>query len=76
MDDASDISPLFDSWDVTKEQRQAIDMIRQGFSGLLHICECNVHPDNARYMALVKTHLEYACMFAIKGVSRPPTEEV
>lgn len=43
--------------------------IRVQFTELLETIEKSVPAHNARYLALVKTKLEEACMFAVKGIA-------
>lgn len=61
----------FGSWPCQESQVEAINEIKWAFDDLLSKCGNRIPPHNGRYLALVKTKLEEACMFAVKGISLP-----
>lgn len=65
------INPEFGFWNMDEGQRNAVNVIRQGFDSLLDRISPRIPAHNARYLAMVKVRLETACMLAIKGVAKP-----
>jgi len=65
------IAAEFNSWHMQQAQVDRASVIRQGFSNLQSDIESSIAPGNGRYMAMVKTKLEEACMFAVKGIAKP-----
>lgn len=57
----------FQNWRLTERAQQHLDTIRIAFDVLLNEVK-EVIPDS-RYLSLVKTDLERACMTAIKGIA-------
>jgi len=57
----------YDSFPVTEAQVQDIKQIRETFSSLTDLLT-EIVP-NGRYLSIVNTKLEEACMFAIKGIT-------
>ena len=57
----------YDSFPVTDKQVELVKEIRKEFSDLSEILSENV--PKGRYLSLVETKLEEACMFAIKAVT-------
>lgn len=67
------VAPEFGAWPVDKNNFEKVSMIRKGFDDLLTQIITQTPPGNERYIALVKTKLEEACFFAVKGVAKPTT---
>jgi hypothetical protein len=65
------VADEFASWPMTQSGEEAANFIRVKFHDLLSTIAMNTPPQNARYLALVKTKLEEASFFAIKGVAKP-----
>ncbi len=57
----------FQNWRLTDQGQQHVDGIRIAFDVLLNEVK-EVIPDS-RYLSLVKTDLERACMTAVKGIA-------
>ncbi|MBL7544290.1 MAG: hypothetical protein JNL11_10755 [Bdellovibrionaceae bacterium] len=66
-----EIAHEFSSWPVNEAQLKNINDIRGDFDHLLTLISNKMPPQNGRYLGVVKTKLEEACMFAIKGFSKP-----
>lgn len=64
------IAPEFSTYELSEAQKEAVNKTRWMFNNLLDYVSSRTSPDNARYVSLVKTKLEEACMFAIKGISK------
>lgn len=64
------ISPEFASWPTEGETLESINHIRAKFDELAASIESRVPADNGRYLALTKTKLEEACMFAVKAIAK------
>lgn len=60
----------FSTWPMTTEGVEATAKIRTAFTDLLTIITAHTPKENARYLALTKTKLEEACLFAVKGVAK------
>lgn len=65
------VAAEFGFWPVEGNNVATIEQIRIGFDQLLTTIKGGVAPGNERYLALVKTKLEEACFYAIKGVAKP-----
>jgi len=65
------IAPEFSSWQMEEVQVSHANRIRGKFDELLESINEVTPPKNGRYLALVKTKLEEACMFAVKGIAKP-----
>ena len=57
----------YDSFPVTDKQAQDVKQIRENFSLLSDVLTHLV--PNGRYLSIVQTKLEEACMFAVKGIT-------
>jgi hypothetical protein len=57
----------YDSFPVTDKQAQDVKQIRENFSLLSDVLTQLV--PNGRYLSIVQTKLEEACMFAVKGIT-------
>lgn len=68
---AAKLSPEFGSWPMNETQQKLVDKIRADFDRLQQDIAVCIPAANGRYLALVKTNLEQACMFAVKGIARP-----
>lgn len=64
------IAPEFATWPSEGPTRESIDEVRVQFDQLLDAVSLRVPPENGRYLALVKTKLEEACMFAVKAIAK------
>lgn len=65
------IADEFASWPMSDAGVNAAAEIRQKFDELLDTIVMRTPTHNGHYLALVKTKLEEACMFAVKGVAKP-----
>jgi hypothetical protein len=65
------IADEFASWQMNETQVEAASIVRQQFDELLSTITNRTPPQNARYLALVKTKLEEASFFAVKGIAKP-----
>lgn len=65
------IADEFASWQMEPAQVEAANEIRGKFDELLTTIANRTPPQNARYLALVKTKLEEASFFAVKGIAKP-----
>lgn len=66
-----EIAHEFASWPMDEQQLKHVSVLRGKFDELLsHICAVTP-PQNGRYLSIVKTKLEEACMFTIKGIAKP-----
>lgn len=63
-------NPEFGHWPVNGNTQGALDEVKQGFDNLLTLIAGHIPPGNARYLAVVKTKLEEASFFAIKGIAK------
>lgn len=61
------MDPLFDTVQASQKQVEDIKFVRSEFDALLKNLEPAL-PLSGRYAAIVRTKLEEACMFAVKGV--------
>lgn len=61
----------FCSFPCNGAQLEAIDDVRAKLDVTLDFIANRIPPQNARYLSIVKTKLEEACMFAVKGISKP-----
>jgi len=66
-----EVAPEFSSWEMQENQVVYANRIRGKFDDLLDAVAAVTPPKNGRYLALVKTKLEEACMFAVKGIAKP-----
>lgn len=62
----------YDSFPVNDEQVKQIKEIREAFSVLTQTVE--ERTPKGRYLSLVQTKLEEACMFAVKGITHQAGE--
>ena len=61
----------FGSWPCDEGKLNAINEVKHKFADLLETCKRTIPNYNGRYLAMVTTDLETACMKAVKGISRP-----
>jgi hypothetical protein len=66
------IAPEFGSWPLTDREKEIIEHTRWAFDALQEHIAAHTPPSNMRYLAIVRTKLEEACMFAVKGIARKP----
>lgn len=62
----------FNSWPVEGTTLETVNEIRSRFDELTTWLESKAPSTNGRYVALVNTKLEEACMFAVKAVTARP----
>lgn len=67
------VAPEFGTWPMTQKGVATAENIREQFDKLQTNLELAIPAGNGRYLALVKTKLEEACMFAVKGIAKPTT---
>lgn len=65
------IADEFASWQMQPIQVEHADKVRAKFDELLETIAAHTPPQNGRYLALVKTKLEEASFFAVKGIAKP-----
>lgn len=65
------VAPEFGTWPMTAAGVTSAENIRMQFDKLQTDLELVIPAGNARYLARVKTKLEEACMFAVKGIAKP-----
>lgn len=65
------LAPEFGSWPIDNAKVAAVNEVKWAFDKVLETVSSRIPPNNARYLALVKTKLEEACMHAVKGISKP-----
>lgn len=63
------IAPEFGSWPCTEQQSKTINQVKWKFDELLEMIKLKTPPESGRYLSLVETKLEEACMFAVKGIA-------
>lgn len=68
------IAPEFGTWPVNEVTIEQINQMKWKFDELQAWITQRTPPHNARYAAVVKTKLEEACMFAVKGFAKLPEE--
>jgi len=68
-----EFAPEFASWPMDDKQVDILNTVRNEFDQLLEKITFRIAPGNGRYLAIVKTKLEEACMFATKGIAKPTT---
>lgn len=66
-----EIAPEFGSWPMNEVQIAHANEIRHKFDEVLSVVSLYTSPQNARYLSIVKTKLEEASFFAIKGIAKP-----
>ena len=64
------INAEFGSWAITSQQSDIVDQIKWKFDDLLDFISNHTPPENGRYLSIVKTKLEEACMFSVKGIAK------
>lgn len=65
------IAVEFATWPMEAQAVKKTNEVREKFDDLLTVLTFAIPTENARYLALVKTNLETACMFAVKGIAKP-----
>jgi hypothetical protein len=65
------IATEFASWPMTTEGVEAANNIRMAFDNLLTLITNHTPEGNGRYLSLVKTKLEEASFYAVKGIAKP-----
>lgn len=64
-------APEFGAWPVEGVSIETVNLIRSEFDKLQALIAGAIPSGNGRYLALVKTNLELANFYAIKGVAKP-----
>lgn len=65
--------PLFASHNLNPSGAIAVENLKRAFTKVLADVEAQLAPEvSGRELALVKTHLQTACMFAVRGVAIDP----
>ena len=67
------VASEFASWPMDETKMAFVNEIRTKFSQLQSEIIDAIPNQNGRYASMVKTHLEQACMMAVKGIAKPPT---
>lgn len=70
-----DINPIFDTHKLNMDGIDKVQALRVAFSNLLDTISAIYGTTPSRESALVKTHLETACMFAVKAVAVNPINQ-
>ena len=70
-DTQAELASEFGSWPCDAEKIKALNEVKAAFDQLLKKIEKSIPSYNGRYLAMVRTDLEVACMKAVKGISRP-----
>lgn len=65
------VAPEFGTWPTEGEKLTKVNAVRQKFDTLQADIALLIPEHNNRYMSLVQTKLEEACMFAVKGIAKP-----
>lgn len=65
------IADEFSTWPMNEVQIQHVNDLRGKFDQLLDHVSLVTPPQNGRYLSIVKTKLEEALMFAVKGIAKP-----
>lgn len=65
------VAPEFGSWPIEGSVLENTNKVRVEFNTLLTNITPMFAKGNERYLNLVKTNLEQACLFAIKGIAKP-----
>lgn len=68
---AKGLAVEFGSWPMNAAQGDVVNEIKWKFDDLLSTISNRTAPYNSRYLSIVKTKLEEACMFAVKGIAKP-----
>lgn len=71
---AKPIAPEFGTWPMNETQVTLATAIRTKFDDLLSDVVACTPAGNERYLAIVKTKLEEACMFAVKAIAKPASK--
>lgn len=65
------VATEFGTWPIEGANLENADNVRISFDKLLATITPMIQKGNERYLSIVKTKLEEACFFAIKGVAKP-----
>ena len=65
------IANEFASWPLDEKGKADVDSVKQKFTDLLTFVQIKIPGANGRYLSMVTTKLEEACMLAVKGISKP-----
>lgn len=69
--DTMKVAPEFGSWPIDEVATKNIGAVRTEFDQLLLKVQPLIPKGNERYLAIVKTKLEEACLFAVKAITKP-----
>lgn len=67
------VATEFGSWPVEGNALESVNNARIQFNTLLATITPMIAKGNERYLSIVKTKLEEACLFTIKGIAKPGT---
>jgi hypothetical protein len=70
------VAAEFGAWPIEGNTLENANSVRQNFDTLLRTISPMFQKGNERYLSIVKTKLEEACFFTIKGIAKPGTGEV
>lgn len=65
------VAPEFGAWPIEGNTLESVNAVRTDFDNLLTKITPMFAKGNERYLAIVKTKLEEACLFAVKGIAKP-----
>lgn len=67
------VAPEFGAWPIEGNTLENVNNVRTVFNNLLTQITPMFAKGNERYLSIVKTKLEEACLFTIKGIAKPGT---
>lgn len=65
------VAPEFGAWPIEGNTVENVNNVRTEFDALLTKITPMFVKGNERYLSIVKTRLEEACLFAVKGIAKP-----
>jgi hypothetical protein len=65
------VAPEFGVWPIEGNALSSVNDVRAAYNTLLNTITPLIAKGNERYLALVKTKLEEACLFTVKGIAKP-----
>ncbi len=68
------VAPEFGAWPIEGNTLNNVNDVRTAFNNLLTGITPMFATGNERYLSIVKTKLEEACMFTIKGIAKPSNQ--
>lgn len=70
------VAPEFGAWPIQGSTLENVNNARAIYNDLLEKITPMFTKGNERYLAIVKTNLETACLYTIKGIAKPATGNV